>query len=118
MLRQLGASVTEVRLPGDMEGLDGLVIPGGESTTISMGIESAGLETAIRTHHQAARPILATCAGMIVCDAEHLGLIDATTRRNGFAGNCSVWADAGAAIAVIASMHTVAAERSIISVSL
>ena len=83
-LRQLGAEASEVRVPGDMEGLDGLVIPGGESTTISMGIESAGLEPAIRAHHDARRPIFATCAGMIVCDDKHLGLIDATARRNAF----------------------------------
>lgn len=67
-----------------MGDLDGLVIPGGESTTIGKGIESAGLEPALRAHHEAGRPILGTCAGMIVCDADHLGLIDATTRRNAF----------------------------------
>lgn len=84
ILRQLGALPCEVRLPADMEGLDALVIPGGESTTISKGIESAGLEAPIRSHHEAGRPLLGTCAGMIVCDAEHLGLIDASTRRNAF----------------------------------
>jgi 5'-phosphate synthase pdxT subunit len=84
MLRRLGAEVTEVRTPEDLRGLDGLVIPGGESTTIAMGIESAGLEPAIRAHHEAGRPVLGTCAGMIVCDDEHLGLIDATTTRNAF----------------------------------
>lgn len=84
MLRQLGAEVGEVRVPGDLEGLDGLVIPGGESTTIVKGIEAAGLETALRAHHEAGRPILGTCAGMIVCDAEHLGFLDASTRRNAF----------------------------------
>ena len=83
-LRRLGAEPREVRTPADMEGLDGLVIPGGESTTISKGIESAGLEPALRAHHEAGRPILGTCAGLIVCDAEHLGLIDATTKRNAF----------------------------------
>jgi 5'-phosphate synthase pdxT subunit len=67
-----------------MEGLDGLVIPGGESTTIVKGIESAQLEQALRAHHEAGRPILGTCAGLIVCDDEHLGLIDATARRNAF----------------------------------
>jgi len=60
------------------------VIPGGESTTISKGIEAAGLEPALRAHHEAGRPILGTCAGLIVCDAEHLGFIDATARRNAF----------------------------------
>ena len=84
MLRQLGAEVTEVRTPEGLQDLDGLVIPGGESTTIEMGIESAGLEPAIRAHHEAGRPVLGTCAGMIVCDDEHLGLIDATARRNAF----------------------------------
>jgi len=73
-----------VRTAGQMEGLDGLVIPGGESTTIGKGIDSAGLEPALRAHHAAGKPILGTCAGMIVCDAEHLGFIDATTRRNAF----------------------------------
>jgi 5'-phosphate synthase pdxT subunit len=67
-----------------MAGLDGLVIPGGESTTIVKGIAAAGLEPALRAHHQAGLPILGTCAGMIVCDAEHLGFLDATARRNAF----------------------------------
>jgi 5'-phosphate synthase pdxT subunit len=84
MLRGLGAEATEVRSPEGLERLDGLVIPGGESTTISMGIESAGLEPAIRGHHAEGRPILGTCAGMIVCDDAHLGLIDATAQRNAF----------------------------------
>jgi pyridoxal 5'-phosphate synthase pdxT subunit len=84
MLRGLGAEAREVRTPDDLEGLDGLVIPGGESTTISMGIESAELEPAIRAHHEAGRPILGTCAGMIVCDQAHLGLVDATAARNAF----------------------------------
>jgi pyridoxal 5'-phosphate synthase pdxT subunit len=84
MLRQLGADAREIRAPEDMVGLDGLVIPGGESTTISMGIESAGLEAAIHAHHDAGRPILGTCAGMIVCDEAHLGLVDATATRNAF----------------------------------
>ncbi len=83
-LRQLGAEAREVRTPEDTEGLDALVIPGGESTAMSKLIESAGLEPALRAHHEAGRPILGTCAGMIVCDAEHLGFIDATARRNAF----------------------------------
>jgi 5'-phosphate synthase pdxT subunit len=83
-LRQLGAEVREVRGPEDLSGLEGLVIPGGESTTISMGIELAGLEPAIRAHHEAGRPILGTCAGLIVCADEHLDLIDVTVCRNAF----------------------------------
>src|ERR687890_724750 len=67
-----------------MEGLDALVIPGGESTTIGKMIESAGLEPALRAHHEAGKPILGTCAGLIVCDADHLGFIDATAKRNAF----------------------------------
>jgi pyridoxal 5'-phosphate synthase pdxT subunit len=84
LLRGLGAEAREVRVPADLDGLDGLVIPGGESTAISLGIESAGLEPAIRAHHEAGRPIFGTCAGMIVCDDAHLALIDATARRNAF----------------------------------
>jgi 5'-phosphate synthase pdxT subunit len=84
ILRQLGAETGEVRTPGQLDGLDGLVIPGGESTTISKGIESAGLEAPLRAHHQAGRPVLGTCAGMIACDAGHLGFLDATARRNAF----------------------------------
>jgi pyridoxal 5'-phosphate synthase pdxT subunit len=83
-LRQLGAAPREVRTPADMEGLDAFVIPGGESTTIGKMIDSAGLEPALRAHHREGRPILGTCAGLIVCDAEHLGFIDATARRNAF----------------------------------
>jgi len=76
--------VTEVRAPAELEGLHGLVIPGGESTTIGKGIDAAGLEPGLRAHHDAGRPILGTCAGLIVCDAEHLGFLDATARRNAF----------------------------------
>ena len=83
-LRELGAEPREVRAPEDMPDLDGLVIPGGESTTIGKLISSAGLEPALREHFEAGRPILGTCAGLIVCDAEHLGFIDAEARRNAF----------------------------------
>ncbi|MFI5025572.1 MAG: pyridoxal 5'-phosphate synthase glutaminase subunit PdxT [Solirubrobacterales bacterium] len=84
MLRQLGAETREVRVPGDLEELDGLVVPGGESTTITRGIEVAGLVKPIRAHHDTGRTIFGTCAGMIVCDSEHLGLIDARAERNAF----------------------------------
>jgi 5'-phosphate synthase pdxT subunit len=67
-----------------MVGLDGLVIPGGESTTIAKGIDSAALGAALQAHHEAGRPILGTCAGLILCDAEHLGFLDARARRNAF----------------------------------
>jgi pyridoxal 5'-phosphate synthase pdxT subunit len=84
VLESLGADVREVKVPADVEGLDGLVIPGGESTTIVKGIEAGGLEGAIRGHLDGGGTVLGTCAGLIVCDDGHLGLIDATARRNAF----------------------------------
>jgi pyridoxal 5'-phosphate synthase pdxT subunit len=84
VLHELGAMPSEVRTRQDLEGLDGLVIPGGESTTITMGMRAADLDEAVRQIHGEGRPILGTCAGMIVCDDRHLGLIDATARRNAF----------------------------------
>ncbi len=84
MLRELGAWPSEVRAPDDLATLDGLVIPGGESTTIVKGIESAGLANAIRTYHAEGRTVFGTCAGMIVCDDSHLGLLDISTKRNAF----------------------------------
>ncbi len=84
MLGELGAEALEVRTAEAIAGLDALVIPGGESTTISKAIERDRLAGAIRAHAAGGRPILGTCAGMIVLDSEHLGLIDATARRNAF----------------------------------
>jgi 5'-phosphate synthase pdxT subunit len=84
MLSSLGAQASEVRVPEHLEGLDGLVIPGGESTTISMGMERDGLDDAVRAHSAAGRPILGSCAGMIVCDRGHLGIGDYLCRRNAF----------------------------------
>jgi len=84
LLRGLGAKVREVRLPADLVGLDGLVIPGGESTTITKGIEAAGLADVIKAHVEGGGTVFGTCAGMIVCDDAHLGLIDVTAERNAF----------------------------------
>jgi len=84
MLGSLGAQATEVRTPAELAGLDGLVIPGGESTTISMGMERDGLDLAIREYHDRGGPILGSCAGMIVADRDHLGLADYVCRRNAF----------------------------------
>jgi pyridoxal 5'-phosphate synthase pdxT subunit len=84
VLRELGAEPVEVRTPEALRDLDGLVIPGGESTTMMKAIARDGLEAAIRAHFDEGRPILGTCAGMIVCDRDHLGLLDATARRNAF----------------------------------
>ena len=84
MLRGLGAEVREVRVPADLEGLDGLVIPGGESTTMTLGIARESLAEPLRKLVKAGTPVLGTCAGMIMLDREHLGLADYTCRRNAF----------------------------------
>jgi len=84
VLRSLGATPVEVRNPVELGDLDGLVIPGGESTTISKAIERDGLEEPIRAHAAAGRAVLGTCAGMIMLDREHLGLMDTVARRNAF----------------------------------
>jgi 5'-phosphate synthase pdxT subunit len=81
MLRRLGADVIEVRKPGHLAGLDGLVVPGGESTTFMRLMRLYGLDEAIRAFE---RPILGTCAGMIVLDREHLGLADIEVDRNAY----------------------------------
>jgi 5'-phosphate synthase pdxT subunit len=81
MLRRLGAEVVEVRLPEQLEGLDGLVIPGGESTAITRLMRLYGLEEAIRRFRGA---VLGTCAGMILLDRDHLGLVDVTVDRNAY----------------------------------
>jgi 5'-phosphate synthase pdxT subunit len=81
VLLQLGAEPVEVRLPEQLGGLDGLVIPGGESTAIGRLMRLYGLDEAVR---EFAGPIFGTCAGMIVLDRDHLGLGDYATRRNAF----------------------------------
>ena len=83
-LRSLGAEPLEVRRAEELSDIDGLVIPGGESTTISQAIERDSLEPAIRAHLERGRPLLGTCAGLILCDREHLGLMDIEARRNAF----------------------------------
>jgi 5'-phosphate synthase pdxT subunit len=83
-LARLGVDVREVRTPEDLEGLDGLVIPGGESTTIGLGVEREGLAEPLAEFVQSGRPVLGTCAGMIMLDREHLGLLDISVRRNAF----------------------------------
>ena len=81
VLRSLGAEVREVRVPADLEGLDGLVMPGGESTTMTLGIEREGLAEPLR---EFGKPIFGTCAGLIMLDRAHLGLMDITAERNAF----------------------------------
>ncbi len=83
VLRRLGAEVREVRVPGDLEGLDGLVMPGGESTTMTLGIERVGLAEPLRAF-ASERPVFGTCAGMIMLDRDHLGVLDVRAQRNAF----------------------------------
>ena len=84
ILRGLGAEPLEVRVPADLEGLDALIIPGGESTVMTLGIEREGLAEPLRRLIDAGTPVLGTCAGMIMLDRDHLGLLDIVTRRNAF----------------------------------
>jgi 5'-phosphate synthase pdxT subunit len=79
MLRRLGADAVEVRKPEQLDGLDGLVIPGGESTTFMRLMRLYGLDRAVAEFGGA---IFGTCAGMIVLDRNHLGLVDLEVERN------------------------------------
>jgi 5'-phosphate synthase pdxT subunit len=81
MLRRLGVDAVEVRKPEQLDGLDGLVVPGGESTTFMRLMRLYGLDEAIRAFPE---PILGTCAGMIVLDRNHLGLMDVEVDRNAY----------------------------------
>jgi pyridoxal 5'-phosphate synthase pdxT subunit len=84
LLRRLGAEAREVRVPGDLAGLDGLVMPGGESTTMTLGIAREGLADPLRELVRSGVPVLGTCAGMIMLDRAHLGLMDTLCARNAF----------------------------------
>jgi pyridoxal 5'-phosphate synthase pdxT subunit len=99
VLRRLGARVRQVRTASDLPGLDGLVIPGGESTTMTLGIEREGLADPLRALVRGAGPersagsgrertggipVLGSCAGLIMLDREHLGLMDMRAQRNAF----------------------------------
>jgi 5'-phosphate synthase pdxT subunit len=87
MLRKLGPApptVREVRVPRDLDGLDGLVIPGGESTTMTLGIEREGLAEPLRELVGTGVPVLGSCAGLIMLDRDHLGLMDIRAQRNAF----------------------------------
>lgn len=81
VLRRLGVEPIEVRKPEQLADVDGLVIPGGESTAITRLIRIYGLEEALRRFE---RPIFGTCAGMILLDRDHLGLVDIGVRRNAY----------------------------------
>ncbi len=84
VLRTLGQKPREVRVPADLDGLDALILPGGESTVMTLGIEREGLAEPLRSLIADGVPVLGTCAGMIMLDRDHLGLLDIRTRRNAF----------------------------------
>jgi pyridoxal 5'-phosphate synthase pdxT subunit len=92
-LAELGEPATLVRRAGDLDGLDGLIVPGGESTTLSLLLESAGLFEPLAAGLEAGLPVFGTCAGMILlaahvldgrADQRRFGIIDLTVRRNGY----------------------------------
>jgi 5'-phosphate synthase pdxT subunit len=76
--------VREVRVPADLDGLDGLVIPGGESTAMTLGVQREGLAGPLRELAARGTPILGSCAGLIMLDREHLGIMDILAKRNAF----------------------------------
>lgn len=88
VLQSLGATVREVRVPRDLDGLDGLVIPGGESTTMALGVEREGLAEPLRELAAGGGvegiPVLGSCAGLIMLDRDHLGIVDMLAERNAF----------------------------------
>jgi 5'-phosphate synthase pdxT subunit len=84
MLQGLGARTRQVRVPRDLEGLDGLVLPGGESTTMTLGIAREGLAEPLRGLAESGLAMLGSCAGMIMLDRDHLGLMDIRAERNAF----------------------------------
>lgn len=84
VLEGLGAQVREVRTPADLDGIAGLVIPGGESTTMTLGIEREGLAEPLRELAASGVPVLGTCAGLILLDRDHLAVLDVAAERNAF----------------------------------
>ena len=92
-LAELGEVARQVRRPGDMEGLDGIINPGGESTTLSLLLESTRLFEPLSHALHLGLPVFGTCAGMILLadqvldgrpDQRRFGMIDVTVRRNGY----------------------------------
>jgi pyridoxal 5'-phosphate synthase pdxT subunit len=84
VLRRLGATVREIRTPSHLVGVDAPVIPGGESTTIGLGVDREGLGEPLIEFARSGKPVLGTCAGMIMLDRDHLGVLDIGVRRNAF----------------------------------
>ncbi len=84
LLERCGADVRLVKTPAGLDGLDGLVLPGGESTTMTLGIEREGLGDPLRAFARSGRPVLATCAGLILLDRDHLDVLPIRCERNAF----------------------------------
>jgi len=84
VLERLSACVREVRVPADLDGLDGLVLPGGESTTMTLGVQREGLAEPLRELASRGTPILGSCAGLIMLDRDHLGIVNMLAERNAF----------------------------------
>lgn len=84
MLARLGAETRQVRVVADLAGLDGLIVPGGESTTMTLGVEREGLREPLREFAASGRPVLGSCAGLIMLDRGHLGVMDMRAERNAF----------------------------------
>lgn len=84
LLERCGADVRLVKTPSGLDGLDGLVLPGGESTTMTLGIEREGLGEPLRAFARSGRPVLATCAGLILLDRDHLDVLPIRCERNAF----------------------------------
>src|SRR6202035_3674639 len=84
VLEGLRARVRDVRVPSDLDGLEGLVIPGGESTTMTLGVEREGLAEPLRELAARGTPILGSCAGLIMLDRDHLAIMDMRAERNAF----------------------------------
>jgi pyridoxal 5'-phosphate synthase pdxT subunit len=84
IVRSLGAVPREVRVPADLDRLDALIIPGGESTVMTLGVQRERLAEPLRELVRGGTPVLGTCAGMIMLDRDHLGVLDIATSRNAF----------------------------------
>jgi 5'-phosphate synthase pdxT subunit len=84
ILGMLGVTARDVRVADDLADLDALVIPGGESTVMTLGIEREGLGDPLRALGRSGTPVLGTCAGLIMLDRDHLGLLDVRAQRNAF----------------------------------
>jgi len=84
VLQAIGAESREVRVPADLNGLNALIIPGGESSVMTLGVEREGLAEPLKDLIARGTPVLGTCAGLIMLDRDHLGVLNLSTQRNAF----------------------------------